>query len=47
MIDYRLFYPKISLQDQARARRPILGHGSERVYQLPSDRRADRQTDRR
>ena len=47
MIDYRLFYPKISLQDQARTRRPLLGHTSERVYQLPTHRHADRQRDRR
>ena len=47
MIDYRLFYPKISLQDEARTRRPLLGHVAERVYQLPAQRRADRQTDRR
>ena len=42
MIDYRLFYPQISLEDQARARRPLLGHAAQRVFQLPTERRTGR-----
>lgn len=47
MIDYRLFYPQLSLDDQARVRRPLLGHGAQRVYQLPSERRSPRALGRR
>ena len=47
MIDYRLFYPQMSIDDQARTRRPIQGHASRRVYQLPSDRRSAREFGRR
>jgi hypothetical protein len=47
MIDYRLFYPQISIDEQARLRRPLLGHAARRVYQLPSDRRTDRSSSRR
>ena len=35
MIDYRLFYPKMSIDDEARARRPRKGHAARRVYRLP------------
>jgi len=41
MIDYRLFYPKMSIDDQARTRRPHEGHAAQRVYRLP-----ERQTGR-
>jgi hypothetical protein len=47
MIDYRLFYPQMSIDDQARTRRPLLGHTARRVYQLPSDRRPLRSSGRR
>ena len=47
MIDYRLFYPQLSLEDQTRQRRPLLGHAAQRVYQLPADRRVPRQGGRR
>ena len=47
MIDYRLFYPQMSIDDQARARRPILGHAAQRVYQLPTDRHTGRSLGRR
>lgn len=47
MFDYRLFYPKISIEDQLRTRRPIQGHEARRVFQLPSDSRLVRALDRR
>jgi hypothetical protein len=48
MIDYRLFYPQMSLDDQSRSsRRPLLGHIAQRIHQLPNDRRNARTTDRR
>jgi hypothetical protein len=47
MIDYRLFYPQMSIEDQARARRPLLGHAAQRVYQLPTERRTGRPVGRR
>jgi hypothetical protein len=47
MIDFRLFFPQISIDEQVRTRRPIVGHGAQRVYQLPADRRVPRQTSRR
>ena len=36
MYDYRLFYPQMSIEDQARTRRPLNGHAAQRVYQLPT-----------
>jgi hypothetical protein len=47
MFDYRLFYPQISIDDQARVRRPLLGHAARRVYQLPAERRTAREVGRR
>ncbi|HEX5039385.1 MAG TPA: hypothetical protein VFW95_04575 [Candidatus Limnocylindria bacterium] len=47
MIDYRLFYPHMSINDEARTRRPLLGHAAQRVYQLPTDRRTSRPVGRR
>ena len=47
MYDYRLFYPQMSIDDQARTRRPLTGHASKRVYLLPADRRASRTGGRR
>jgi len=46
MVDYRLFFPQMSIDDQTRVRRP-LGHAAQRVYQLPTDRRAGRNGGRR
>lgn len=37
---YRLLHPQISIEYQNRARRPLHGRPAERVYQLPTDRRA-------
>jgi hypothetical protein len=42
MYDYRLFYPQMSIDDQARQRRPITGHPSRRVYRLPVERQMSR-----
>jgi hypothetical protein len=47
MYDYRLFFPQMSLDDQARVRRPLHGHPARRVYQLPIERRAPRNGGRR
>lgn len=47
MYDYRLFYPQMSIEDQARARRPLAGHAAQRVYQLPTERRIVRNGGRR
>jgi hypothetical protein len=47
MYDYRLFYPQMSIDDQARMRRPVTGHASRRVYQLPAERRSIRSSGRR
>lgn len=47
MYDYRLFYPQHSIDDQARVRRPFSGHPTQRVYQLPIERRASRGLGRR
>ncbi len=47
MIDFRLFYPQISIDEQQRQRRPLLGHAAQRVYQLPADRRVPRHSGRR
>jgi len=38
MIDYRLFYPHLSVRDQERPRRPLTGHRPERVYHRSSVR---------
>jgi hypothetical protein len=47
MYDYRLFYPQMSIDDQARTRRPLNGHAAQRVYQLPAERRTVRNGGRR
>lgn len=47
MVDYRLFFPQMSIDDQTRVRRPLQGHAAQRVYQLPTDRRAGRNGGRR
>jgi hypothetical protein len=47
MYDYRLFFPQMSLADQARVRRPLQGHPARRVYQLLTDRQAGRNGGRR
>lgn len=47
MYDYRLFYPQMSIEDQARTRRPLTGHAAQRVYQLQSGRRIVRNDGRR
>ena len=47
MYDYRLFYPQMSIEDQARKRRPLNGHAALRVYQLPTERRSVRNGGRR
>ena len=47
MYDYRLFFPQMSIDDQARARRPNHGHAAQRVYQLPTGRRHGRNGGRR
>lgn len=47
MFDYRLFYPQISLDDDARLRRVGQGAGTRRVYQLPPVRRSGRNGGRR
>jgi hypothetical protein len=47
MIDFRLFYPQISLDEQARIRRPIVGHAAVRVFRLPGARRVARPMSRR
>lgn len=47
MYDYRLFFPQMSIDDQARVRRPANGHASQRVYQLPVERRNGRNGGRR
>lgn len=47
MYDYRLFFPQASIDEQARTRRPLQGHASKRVYQLPVERRLGRQSGRR
>jgi hypothetical protein len=47
MYDYRLFYPQASIDDQSRARRPLVGHVGRRVYQLPPERRSTRGGGRR
>jgi hypothetical protein len=47
MVDYRLFFPQMSIDDHSRARRPLQGHRAQRVYQLPTDRRSGRNGRRR
>lgn len=47
MYDYRLFFPQQSINDQARVRRPMSGHPSQRVYQLPAEPRSGRNARRR
>ena len=47
MYDYRLFYPQMSIDDQARTRRPLNGHAAQRVYQHPTERRTARNGGRR
>jgi len=47
MYDYRLFFPQMSIDDQARVRRPVVGHSAQRVYQLPAERRQARNGGRR
>jgi len=42
MIDYRLFFPQASIDEQARVRRPLQGHAAQRVYQLPIERKLRR-----
>ena len=42
MYDYRLFYPQMSIEDQARHRRVLAGDSSLRVYRLPTQRRSNR-----
>jgi len=47
MIDYRLFFPQMSIDDQVRLRRPLQGHAAQRVFQLTPERRITRQAGRR
>jgi hypothetical protein len=42
MYDYRLFFPQMSIDDQARHRRPITGHPRQHVYRLPAEPRTSR-----
>jgi hypothetical protein len=42
MYDYRLVSAYMSLHLAPRERRPLTGHPSRRVYQLPTDRRTPR-----
>jgi hypothetical protein len=42
MYDYRLVSAYMSLHMASRERRPLTGHPSRRVYQLPTERRTPR-----
>ncbi len=47
MIDYRLFYPHLSIRDQERPRRPLNGHRPERVYRTTTERDGARRAGQR
>jgi hypothetical protein len=47
MFDYRLFYPQLGIDEQARDRRPIQGADARRVYRLTTGRRTARSVGRR
>jgi hypothetical protein len=46
MFDYRLFYPQLGIDEQARDRRPIQGADARRVFRLNPERRSTRSTGR-
>jgi hypothetical protein len=47
MFDYRLFYPRLGIDEQTRDRRSIQGADARRVYRLTPERRSTRSTGRR